>query len=477
MRKSIFWISFFFLIQSVSSLSAVDIDSLINLAKQESEILQMYTLNKKASELTLAKSEIKDTLGVSIDGGVGYQAANTTTTVESIGGSVSTTLTLPNDQKTTINLSTGNLSYLPSSSDFSGSPSLSFSHKFVNLDDGDVLDDLQNSASALQIEYSYRINESNFVTSIYNKLIDIITVEKNIISNEKDIITLQTIMDNTITLGTYSKESVKYKSYELSMKNYKKAKANYEGQLQILIEQFKQLTNQPYSAIDMMEIPSLSFKPLSMGNSEVVLASIDLEIAKEQLNLYNRRSVKSGSLSTVPSFMLSGNAGIDYNTASTTDIVDYTIGASGSYTGSNMSVGTSVNLDIDSSGITPSLSVSGSWSNNTSSKTVELERLTLENTITTKELDYTQAMLDYQINSQSLSSDIFNYDNDVSEFSQSKEYNQQVLESQIEAYELGLVKESDVYDARVSIALDEKQEQILALKGRILEQRIDTMQF
>jgi len=42
---------------------------------------------------------------------------------------------------------------------------------------------------------------------------------------------------------------------------------------------------------------------------------------------------------------------------------------------------------------------------------------------------------------------------------------------------LGLAKESDVYNARVSIALDEKQEQLLALKGRVLAERIKSMQF
>jgi outer membrane protein TolC len=320
------------------------------------------------------------------------------------------------------------------------------------------------------------VNESNFVTSIYNKISEIINVEKSLISNEKDIITLQTIMDNTITLGTYTKESVTYKSYELQMKNYVRVKQNYEKQLTILKKQFRQITNSEYSAIDQIEIPSLSFTPLSMGSTEVILASLDVEIAKEQLALYNRRNVKGTSGSTVPSFTLNGDAGINYiNTTANT--VDYTFGAGASYNGPSFSVGTRLNVGIDSSGVTPSISLSGSWTNNADSKKDILEKTSLENSVSIKELEYTQALLDYQISSQSLISDIFNYEHEVSEFNQSKDFNQQVFETQTEAYSLGLAKESDVYSARVSIALDEKQEQLLALKGRVLAERIKSMQF
>ena len=477
MKKSIFWISFFFILQSVASLSAVDIDSLIERAKQESEILKMYTLNKKSGELSLQVQDVENAIGVTVSGGAGYQGSNVSSSIdESIAGSVGVDLILPNDQNTSINFSTGNIQYKPIGPVFSLSPSLGVSHTIITSDNGDTLDDLQAGKNSLNIEYAYRVNESNFVTSIYNKISEIINVEKSLISNEKDIITLQTIMDNTLTLGTYTKESVTYKSYELKMKNYVRVKQNYEKQLTILKKQFRQITNSEYSAIDQIEIPSLSFTPLSMGSSEVILASLDVEIAKEQLALYNRRNVKGASGSTVPSFTLNGDAGITY-VNSTANTVDYSLGAGASYSGPSFSVGTRLNVGIDSSGVTPSVSLTGSWTNNADSKKSILERTSLENSVSIKELEYTQALLDYQISSQSLMSDIFNYEHEVSEFNQSKDFNQQVFATQTEAYALGLAKESDVYSARVNIALDEKQEQLLALKGRVLVERIKSMQF
>ncbi|NCB02888.1 MAG: hypothetical protein EOM67_12070, partial [Spirochaetia bacterium] len=101
MKKSIFWVSFFFVLQSLSSLSAVDIDSIVNLAKQESEILQMYTLNKKAGELTLAKSDVEDVVGVKVSGGVGYQKGqlnSSATKQDSLAGNINVDLALANDQ-------------------------------------------------------------------------------------------------------------------------------------------------------------------------------------------------------------------------------------------------------------------------------------------------------------------------------------------------------------------------------------------
>ncbi len=479
MKKSIFWVSFFFILQSVASLSAVDIDSLIESAKQESEILQMYTLNKKSGELSLQVGDATDTTGVTVSGGVGYQGSDTTSTspiVERISGKVGLDVTLPNDQKTTINFSTGNINYYIADQDFLVSPTLGVSHTFITSDNGETLEDLQTGKNSLNIEYAYRVNESNFVSSIYSKISEIVNVEKSLISSEKDIITLQTIMDNTITLGTYTTDSVKYKSYELQMKNYNRMKQNYEKQLAILTKQFKQITNSEYSAIDMVEIPTLSFTPLAMGNTKVILSSLDVEIAKEQLALYNRRNVSGTAGSTVPSFNVSGDAGFNYD-YTLTNSVDYSIGAGASYNGSSFALSSRVDLGIDSSGVTPALSVSGSWSNNANSKKIVIERASLENSVTIKELEYTQALLDYQISSQSLSSDVFNYENEVSEFNQSKEFNLSVLETQTQAYALGLSKESDVYSARVTIALDEKQEQLIALKGRVLAERIKSMQY
>lgn len=479
MKKSIFWISFFFILQSVASLSAVDIDALIERAKGESEILQMYTLNKKSGELSLASSEVKDVTGVTVSGGAGYQESRLnplSPLQDSIAGNIGVDITLPTDQKTTISFSTGNINYFTSTQDFLISPSLGVSKTFITQDNGEKLEDLQTGKNSLNVEYAYRVNESNFVSSIYSKVSEIINVEKSLISKEKEIITLQTIIDNTIALGTYSTDSVKFKSYELGMKNYQRMKQNYEKQLIILKKQFKQITNQEYTAIDQIEIPTLSFSPLAMGNTKVILASFDVEIAKEQLALFTRRNVKGAAGSTVPSFSISGKAGVGY-IHSTSDTVDYSIGGGASYNGASFSLGTQVEVGIDSGGVTPTVSISGSWSNNTSSTKTTIEKESLENTLAMKELEYTQALLDYQIASQSLSSDIFNYENEVNEFNQSKEYNESVLESQKEAYEAGLAKESDVYSARVNIALDEKTQQLLALKGRILTERIKSMQF
>lgn len=480
MRKSFLWIMITLLcITSGSVLFAVDIDSVIEQAKEQSEILAMYTLDKESGQLSLSLSNIEDVLSVEVNGSAGYEEMTfDSSTVDALYASADVELVFPDDNDTTLTFSTGTVAKDTASSSYIAYPSISLESTFSSLDDGDILDALNDSLTELEIESSYLESESSFVSSIYDKAVSILTAEKNILSTQRNIDTLQTTMENTLALGTYSPSSTKYKSYEVQMKNYQRLLSSYEKQLELAKEQFTQLTSLEWEDLDSMEIPSLSFTALETGNSDVIIAQLELEIAKEELALFNRQTVISGSSRTVPSFNVSGSAQLNYEDINSSTDTSYDLGLDGMYYGSSFSVGAGVGVNIDDTGsLTPEISISGSWNNSTSSSSDEIQRSSLQNDITSAEIAYNQAMLDYRLDAQELSNDILDYNQQVEEFLLNKEYNQSVLEIQQEAFDLGLITESELNEAVYTVSDDLIDEKIYALQGFMLEEEIRQMQF
>ncbi len=465
-----------FLIGSLP-LTAVPLDELLQGAKENSPILQMYELNRESGELSLEESAKKTT--VSVDTSSTYtQMALTTGGVDEnvLTGTVDVTLGFPTDNATTLTVSPGTILYSLDSGAFGASPSLSLSHAFSSLDNGDTLQDLQDSKSALQNEYLYRNNVSSFTQSVYSSLSGILSYEKNLLSVKQDIADLETSMANMLALGDYSKESSIYLGYELQLSALKRSRTTSEKQLALAQVQFTQLTGLEYQELDDISFPTLSFTPLASGNSEVILSELDLEIAREQVNLLGRQTVASGSGWTVPSFAITGNADLDYVNTGTSS-VGYSFSGGGSYTGKGFSANALVGLDVASSGArTPTVTIGGSWSSaDTESRSIQ-ERL-YDNALSTAELTYAQDLLTYQIDAQTLANDILSWQSESAEFSLTLEYHQGQLEILQEGLSLGLNTEKEVTDAVNTLALDDYEQKILALEGLVLAEQISQMQF
>ncbi len=467
------------LVVSTSTLPAVPIEAVIEASHRSSALLQAYRLSRESGELSL--EEIRETLSVDVDASatfdeITYTAGTATVREEGLIGNLDVTLSLPSEGNTTVILTPGQILYGINSSAFAASPEIGISHSFSLRDDGDTLQDLRDAKSALNNEYLYRQNVSNLNISIYSKLVDILTYEKNILSAEQDITELRQTMENTLALGTYGEESSLYRGYQLQMTTLERSKASGEKYLALSKAQFAQIAGIDYQKLDTIEFPSLSFTPLSTGNSELILSELDVQIAREQLELLQRQSVASGSTWTVPSFSLNGDAKVSYvNTGTST--ADYTLSAGAGYTGGAFSTTAQVGLDISSTGkLSPSVTIGGSWSSpSTASKSLQ-ERV-YANALSTAELTYVQDQLTYQNDSQKLSNDMLSWQSEVSEFNLTLEYHQSGLATAQEGFSIGLNTERDVREAEAELALDAYNQQILALEGLILEEQINQMKF
>ena len=159
-----------------------------------------------------------------------------------------------------------------------------------------------------------------------------------------------------------------------------------------------------------------------------------------------------------------------------TSSTSYSIKAGATLALDRVSLAASADLNIANGVVNPSLTVAGSWSNNASSQTEQLNKQKLRNAISIAELDYQQAMADYLESVDAIQHDILAHEIEVEQLAQTEAYDRQVLEQARAAFQKGLGTESAIEDAELALQVDALDRLIVQLEGRILENRIKLLQ-
>jgi len=463
----------------IAPLGAISLDTVIGRAKEQSNRIQLLELNKSNSGITIGLSEVEETLGLSVSGDMTFRETNYggTDTHWTVQASPQVTILLPNDNNTRITVGTTNLrKALDASGYWDADPSVGISHTFRFGDNGDNLSDLKLAQQKLSIDFQYDTSLYDFESSIYSKIMEILGYEMDLLEAEKNILVQQTQIDNALKLKTVSEGSAAYRSMQLNLVKLENAKDSVERRMAMAKTQYEQLTGFAYEPVDSIQDADLTFSYLPTGDTKVILAAMDLEIAKEELALNQRRTVSTSGVKTVPSLVVGGGAGLNY-TSSPTSSVAYSVSANASYSVDNFSTDASVAIGISDTGkVTPSVTIGGSWSNDRTiaSEAMELQRL--QNNITIAEIDYQNALLTYQSDASQLETDILTHQLNVEAFEQEVQYRGQVLSDTQEAFDRGLVTQTDVDQAKLDVELNRYQKTIYALQALILENRAKALQ-
>ena len=463
---------------ALSTLGAADLDTIVDQAKQNSSTIQLIELSKQNSDLSVAIGEVQETTGIEVSGELSYKdGAFVSSGKDSILLSPSVVITLPNDGKTRITIGANSISRSLTSDNFwSADPSVGISHTITFGDSGDILGDLQLAKQKLEIDQTYRQRIYDFESSIYTKISEIVTYEMNLLNAEKDILIQKTKIDNALKLKTTAVGSTTFRSMELDLAKLENSKSSIQQKLVMAKTQYTQLTGMEWDGVDSIRQADLSFTFLPTGDTSVVTAALELEIAKEELALRQRKTVVSGNVRSVPSLTIGGNAGLSYTETTTTSLF-YELDAQAAYSVNNFTTGASVNLDVSDNGtITPSLTISGSWRNNPTIASDVLEIQSLQNTITIAGIDYQEAMLEYQINANQLEADILGHQLTTGQFEQTAVYRQQVLDEALKAFEKGLITQTEIDQARLDVELTTYERTLYALDALVLENRANALQ-
>ncbi len=456
------------------SLTSASLDEIIRTAYASSEEMKRYELDRKNTELTVSIGEAKEELGISVTSGdvsAEFQPGSGNYVFGTTG--TKATFTLPNDGKTAITVGTGSVSYTPNGTAYSLRPSVSATHSILYGEDDDNRSTLLNKQSALLGTYSYQSNLIQFENSILNQIKAILTNEKSINDTKKSIVIQEKGMSDALALRTLSKDSVAYKEQENTMTRLQSTLASLQGNQELLESQYTQLTSLPWDGIPVMREPDLSFEKNPNGNTSVALKALAFDLAQEDLKLA-RAALTNKTLQVT-----GGTTYYSADMAAPVGIVNRVSGAIGaSFNAKNYNVGASFNgsYDFDSQDFTPTLTVSGSWNNNPTRLTENLNIQKLENSEMLASIAYNDALQEYLYTASSIQGQVASWQLEYALLESTISYNKKALEQQEALFAKGLTTKSSVDNARFAVAQDDYERALSLIKALVLENSIRNLQ-
>ena len=457
MKRIALFIFFFFLI--VTSIFSISLFEIICGAKELSPSYQNMILSYENSLINIRSLENKDKIGVSVSATVNPLYEERLLSEEKgMSASSSATLTLPNNGNTTISLGAGVTALYDGSSTVT-TLSLGASHVFdftgYNSSDSE---DLTLASTKYSTELSKNTSELNFEKTVINTVSALLGYEKNIKKLEKSYNDQKALVDKMDTLGTYSTTSTTYinavnvlNQYEASLesakKQYENAKANFE-----------KVSGMEWTELDELPEPVLDLKVYDNGNTSVLLKSLSVSSAAES---YKAQLAKENPMNLSLSGKING---------SISDTSSTSISGTVAYTGDNWSLSVAPGVSITKDKTTPSVTISGSWSNGGTQNTNDDDTLkAASNKVLSAENDYRDALSSYFEDAQSLSLRILSWQASYSNSKAALDYAKMVYENEKAMYEYGFSTEKDVNAALLNVISAEYDLKTTILDGLSLE--------
>ena len=442
----------------VSSIFSISLDEIISGAKELSPTYQNMILSYENSLINIRSLENKDKIGVSVSATVNPLYEERLLSEEKgMSASSSATLTLPNNGNTTISLGAGVTALYDGSSTVT-TLSLGASHVFdftgYNSSDSE---DLTLASTKYSTELSKNTSELNFEKTVINTVSALLGYEKNIKKLEKSYNDQKDLVDKMDTLGTYSTTSTTYinavnvlNQYEASLesakKQYENAKANFE-----------KVSGMEWTELDELPEPVLDLKVYDNGNTSVLLKSLSVSSAAES---YKAQLAKENPMNLSLSGKING---------SISDTSSTSISGTVAYTGDNWSLSVAPGVSITKDKTTPSVTISGSWSNGGTQNNDDDTLKAASNKVLSAENDYRDALSSYFEDAQSLSLRILSWQASYSNSKAALDYAKMVYENEKAMYEYGFSTEKDVNAALLNVISAEYDLKTTILDGLSLE--------
>lgn len=456
-----------------TDLCALTIDEILKAAREASYSVENAELLHSNNLLLLKENELDDEAIWSVELSATPFSSTDFSEEELVIETLSASVTLADDGRTTIGVSS------PMSIGYKGkffiNPKVSASHTFdFNYFDDDMITDLSNASSSLSTERLYLEAIYSFDKSVLSLLENILTLEKNIKSLEHSISNSERDLDNMLSLRQADEESITYRRALLELDMNRRSLDTYKDQYEKAKNQFAISTGLVWDALEEFSVPSLEMTVFDDGNSEVRGLAIDSEVSSLMIEQKEKEFAPI-------SLLLSGSIGGSYRNRESRNAYDEENSLGGvvrpwknsmngslgaQFSLSNWSIGTEFSLTAEKGEtVKPSLTLIGSWKNNTTSESDRLELERLRNDAVSAKNEYLDALTQYNIDGMTLQNRIMEYEFKLSTLSQNESYLKASLDAEMEYYEKGLVREDDVLDAQVEYELFEYDKMIACLEG------------
>ncbi|WP_320121596.1 hypothetical protein [uncultured Sphaerochaeta sp.] len=460
-----------FIVGTTSAFSQ-SLEDIVSRALGESTQMQDLEITKNNALLTQSISQAEDDVGITVSSGevsATYDPSANAYIFRTNG--VGASFVLPDDGNTTIGVTTGLLTYQASGSTYAINPTISASHTITYGYTTDNRESLANRQTEVLATSSYESSKLTFANTIYKQISSLLENEKSIKQTEKQIADLHLDLEQNLSLKLIREGSLTHETQKQAIASQEATLSGLQASRELLLRQYATLTGSTWEGVDSIPEPVLDFSSNEEGNSNVLMQSLALSMAKEDLALkmaeFENKSLKlGGSLNLGASNKISGNETI-------------TPGISATLAGKQFSLTGKVEGTYDITAndfIPPTVSISGSWSNNPTSTTDSLTVQKLQNEVLLAEIAYANAKNDYQQSVTSLENRIASWNLSYMLLGQTMDYHQQVLDQQQDLAERGLATQSEVDDAAFTVEMDAYDVAVTLLSGLQLENEIRILQ-
>lgn len=438
------------------SVGASTVDEILESAKENSLTYQNNVLTYKNNLLDLASLEEKDKVSVAVSGSVNPLLNANNEDFNGINVNLSNvSVSLPDNGNTTFSARTS-LTTMYKSGETKVSAGLDVSHTFdfTSYTD-DKADDLNYTKNKYSIERSNKERELSFEQTVLSTIKSILTAENGLESSRFNVEKQQTAYDKLVALKTYSEESSVYKSTLNRLNSLKSSLEASEEQYNQLLSQYKTLTGRDWDGLEDLTAPTLTLTTYENGNTSVLLASLSAEQSED--------SYKKAVAEANPS-SLSTKLSTDYTQASKT----FTVSGSVGYNAKNWDVSVAPGLTITTDGdTTPTVTISGSWRNNTSSADRAVNTALINSQLAAN--NYLSALSNYESEAASYALKIIEWNTQLREAENEKEYQKLLLDNTEALYDLGLETEENLKSAKINYSKSENDYSITIIEGLSLE--------
>ena len=448
--------------------AATAYSTILSSAKANSPQMQNAELTYQNSLLTQQQNDLDDVVQVTVSSGTVSVLPADNSKVTGIKHDLSleptVEIVLPNDGQTTITASTG-LGFEYGDKDYySVSPSVSAKHTFdLTGYDSDLAVSLSNSRTALQSEMTYRMAHLSFESQVLSSIKAILQAEQQLDEAKWNLSKAEKTLSDSLELGNMSEGSISYLQTVNQINLQKNSIAALEKQIATASEQYTTLTGLTWDGVEELPSPDLTLNILPSGNTDVILAGIDVEIASQNIE------AKNASVS--PSAIIV-NGGVNGQISSSGKAIEGSAGVT--YNAGNWSIGTgfSASKVQGSNDLNPSLTFAGSWTNKTTKRSDDLELQKLNNDLISAQNNLTDARTEYVQSAQNLQLEILNYTYTLQNQDAQNSYLASNLEYLNRLYEAGLCSHDEIEDAQKELEWAEYDNTINIIDGLIIENKI-----
>ena len=464
------------LLAALSPLSAEDYNTILFKAREQSRTLETAKLSHM-SDVLRSQDTDEDGVGVSVSAQVTPIASSDPAHDAFNISRLETTVTLPNDGRTSITV--GSPMKIGYDGSFVMQPSVSASHTFAwGGRDESYTDDLQETINSLQSDRSWHEAQLSYDRSVISSMSQILRTEKNIMNLEHQLENQERSLRESVELGRVTEGSVQWKRTDNSIKKTRRSLDSARDQYETQKRKFGNLTGQEWTGVENIPSYSLEVRVLPSGNTQVRIAEMQKDMAEHELFLHDsevpRESVSlSGSLGgtivTSPDAVTLGSMGIGAPKSGMNGSVGVT------YTAPDWNVNGSFSISGTSpSDVRPVLTIGGTWKTGPSAKSssfgadpfaAKSDRDSLAIKAEQKTNQYTDQVIAYGEKAHDLEERIDDWNWRVSEQESDLEFLREELSFEEELLEAGLSTERAVEEARFQLSLAELDDDILRLEG------------